>query len=72
MHHIREYARLLQVHQFPDCMFTWNLHWAVCRLLAQEIARGSTGADAEWWTERIMQMFKELLGDRVSHKAEQV
>lgn len=70
--HMREYARLLHAHDFPGYMFTWNLHWAVCRLPGQEAARGSTGADAEWWTERLMQVYKEVVGDRVSHKTEQV
>lgn len=71
-HHMREFARLLQVHAYPDFLFTWNLHWSVCRLPKQEVVRGSTGADAEWWTERVMQLFKDILGDRVSHRVEQV
>lgn len=67
-----KYARLLEQHNFPNYMFTWNLHWGVCRLPQQEAARGSTGRDAEWWTERLMQFYKQLVGDRVSHKTEQV
>lgn len=67
-----KYASLLEEHRFPNYMFTWNLHWGVCRLPQQEITRGSTGRDAEWWTERLMQYYKQLVGDRVSHKTEQV
>jgi hypothetical protein len=69
---MRQYAVLLEKKGFPHWMFTWNLHWAVCRLPQQETARGSTGRDAEWWTERLMQLYKQLLADRVSRKTEQV
>lgn len=69
---LRRYAELLEEHKFPDFMFTWNLHWGVCRLPQQELARGSTGRDAEWWTERLMQYYKQLVADRVSHGTEQV
>eukprot|EP00775_Hariotina_reticulata_P000935 gene935-1261_t len=66
-----QYAKKLERKGFPSYMFTWNLHWAVCRLPRQELARGSTGSDAEWWTERVMQVYKEVVGDRVSHHSEQ-
>jgi len=69
---LRKYAELLEQNKYPNFMFTWNLHWGVCRLPAQEQARGSTGRDAEWWMERLMQFYKQLVGDRVSHKTEQV
>jgi hypothetical protein len=70
--HMRKYAELLEVHNFPNYMFSWNLHWAVCRLPKQELERGSTGADGEWWSERVMQLYKKVVDGRVSHDTEQV
>jgi hypothetical protein len=32
----------------------------------EEVARGQVGKDAEWWVERLMQMYKGLVGKRVS------
>ena len=53
---------------FADHNFTANLHTAACRLRDQERARGQVAADAEWWTERVMQMFKAVLDGRKGSK----
>lgn len=37
------FAALMEERGYPAYMFTWNLHWAVCRLPQQELARGSRG-----------------------------
>jgi len=66
------FAKEMELRSYPNYMFTWNLHWAVCVLPRQEEARGSVGAAAEWWTERVMQYYKEVLGGRVTHDTEQV
>jgi hypothetical protein len=69
---MKEFAKQLELRGYPSFIFTWNLHWAVCVLPRQETARGSVAAAAEWWTERVMQSFKEVLGGRVTHGTEQV
>lgn len=66
------FAQQLEQRGYPDYLFTWNLHWAVCQLPVQEEARGSAAASAEWWTERLMQTYKNLVGGRVTHGSEQV
>jgi hypothetical protein len=48
------YAQLLELYGFPDYMKTWNLHYCARHLPEQEERRGATGADAEWWGERIV------------------
>jgi len=66
------FAQLMEERRYPDYLFTWNLHWAVCQLPRQEVARGSAASDAEWWTERLMQLYKQLVGGRVTHDSGQV
>lgn len=65
------FAQLMEERRYPDYLFTWNLHWAVCQLPRQEVARGSAASDAEWWTERLMQLYKQLVGGRVTHDSGQ-
>jgi hypothetical protein len=63
---LRRYAKLMEEHAFPNGMITCNLQQSVCRLPAQEVARGQVGKDAQWWVERLMHMYKRQLGKRVS------
>ena len=62
---LAEFARLMEEHGFPDKQFTYNLHICVCQLRRQEQARGAVSAAMEFVVERVMQIFKTLMGRRV-------
>ena len=55
----------MEEHGFPDKQFTYNLHICVCQLRRQEQARGAVSAAMEFVVERVMQIFKTLMGRRV-------
>lgn len=68
---VLRYAQLME-ERLPAHMSTLNLQYAVWHLPEQEERRGSTWADAEWWSERMVQWLKRLAAGRVSHRFEQV
>ena len=67
---LAEFARLMEEHGFPDKQFTYNLHICVCQLRRQEQARGAVSAAMEFVVERVMQIFKTLMGRRVCKEPE--
>ncbi|KAJ9513674.1 hypothetical protein QJQ45_015428 [Haematococcus lacustris] len=46
----------------PDTTFSPNLHMLICRLYLQELERGRSFRDAEFWVERLMQYVKLWAG----------
>ncbi|KAJ9529139.1 hypothetical protein QJQ45_007819 [Haematococcus lacustris] len=61
-----DYAKKLEEHKVDlhvsAHMFSPNLHMCVCRLLYQELQRGRSFRDAEFWLERAMQYMKRWGG----------
>ncbi|KAJ9513377.1 hypothetical protein QJQ45_001421 [Haematococcus lacustris] len=61
-----DYAKKLEKHKVdlhvPAHMFSPNLHMCECRLLYQELQRGRSFRDAEFWLERAMQYMKRWGG----------
>ena len=56
------YAVLMEENNFPNNMFTFNLHICVCQLARQEAARGATSNDIELVVERGCGEFKTVTG----------
>ena len=46
--------------EFPRNQCTANLHWLVCRVRRQEVARGALAKDGEWWGERLVRHLKSF------------
>ncbi|KAL6745143.1 hypothetical protein V8C86DRAFT_2446600 [Haematococcus lacustris] len=63
---LKEYAVGMQEFQAdlkaPDTTFSPNLHMLICRLYLQELERGRSFRDAEFWVERLMQYVKLWAG----------
>ena len=59
-----EYGRLLEAHDFPNKLCSYNLHICICRLARQESVRGMTGYNLELWVERLVHTFKAELAAR--------
>ena len=56
--------------EFPRRCCTFNLHILNCRLFEEESQRGPVLNDAEYWIERALQQFKEMMRYRLSRNAE--
>ena len=38
--------------------YTGNLHWLVCRMCWQEVARGAFAKNGEWWGKLLVRHLK--------------
>lgn len=68
---LRAYACLVQQHFGPK-MCKFNLHVLVCRLLAQELARGKAAFGNEYWVENLIQWAKGVVSNRTTKYPELV
>lgn len=68
--HLRQYAELAETNSFTS-LLTPNLHYAVCRLLRQQEARGSICRSDERWVERFIRKMKEVAPNPPTVHAEQ-
>ena len=68
---IFSYARRAEV-LFGPTICTYNLHTLVCRGYKQELERGPTSRDAEFWLEKKIQDLKQRVKYRAKTKAEVV
>ena len=55
---------------FPHCLMTYNLHQLVCRLPVQEEQRGQVAPCLDYWMERLVRRFKEVIQGHVSSNPE--
>jgi hypothetical protein len=67
---IMEVAKALDSAGFPDCLMTYNLHQLVCRLPVQEQQRGQVAPCLDYWMERLVRRFKEIIQGHVSSNPE--
>ena len=68
---IFNYARRAEA-LFGPTICTYNLHTLVCRGYKQELQRGPTSREAEFWLERKIQDLKQRVKYRAKPKAEVV
>jgi hypothetical protein len=68
---LKSYGALVEQH-FPLSMCKFNLHLLVCRLYAQEGARGKVAYGTEYWVENLIQLAKSNVRYRTSKYPELV
>ena len=51
---------VMPLQHFHKNQCTANLHWLVCRVRRQEVARGALAKDGEWWGERLVRHLKSF------------
>ena len=57
-HRLKAWSHL---QEFPKNQCTANLHWLVCRVHRQEVARGGLAKDGEWWGEHLVRRLKKKI-----------
>lgn len=68
---LKQYAILVEKH-FDLSMCKFNLHLLVCRLVAQELARGRVCHTTEYWVENLIQWAKSTVRYRTTKYLELV
>lgn len=68
---LKQYAALVEKH-LPLNMCKFNLHVLVCRLVAQEVARGRVCHTTEYWVENLIQWAKSTVRYRTTKYPELV
>ncbi|KIY93613.1 hypothetical protein MNEG_14350 [Monoraphidium neglectum] len=62
---LRQFAIMIERDdRLPRSLLSYTLHMMLCRLYDQEDARGMVGLDGEWWIERGVALFKDLIAGR--------
>ena len=67
-----KYSELMEAYNFPDHMFTLNLHICNCQLPIQERTRGAASRCIELIMERFCGDAKKIIGRRAVHGPEKV